>query len=262
MSRRYRYTEEEIEFVRRIATGRYNDEIADLFNGKFGTNVAASHIRSLKANHKIKSDVPRRKVHEDDGLFTKEQKEFIKENVKGLLNQELTDLINEEFGLSVTVKQMKNWKKNHDLSSGLKGSEGMDPPNKGTKGKHNVGGNRTSFKPGQQPLNYRQIGSERIDRDGYTLVKVRDDGPSHKRWRHKHVLLWEQTNGPVPKGHAVLFADQDKQNIKIENLILVSRKQLARLNQNHLLSTNPDATRTGIILADIFSKIGERKKSM
>jgi hypothetical protein len=256
----HRYTQEQIDFIREIATGRYNDEIAERFNGKYGTQLNKGHIRSTKKNYGITSNVPKRKPNEDDGLFTKEQKDFIKANVVGASNQKLTDLVNSTFGLSFTVQQVKTWKKNHNLSSGLKGTEGIAPPNKGTKGLHNVGGNKTSFKKGQRPNNYKPIGTERIDTDGYTLIKVSDAKEWHKRWRHKHKVMWEEANGPVPRGHAVLFADGDRQNITLDNLILVTKSQLARLNQNHLISENPELTKSGIIVVDIIGKIAERKR--
>ncbi len=258
----HRYTEEQKGFIREIAPGRYNQEIAELFNARFGTNVTESQIKSFKANHKIKSNVPRKRVTDDDGLFTKEQKEFIKSNAKGLKNKELADLVNKTFGLSITARQMNTWKKNHGVTSGLdcRFKNGHVPANKGTKGKFNVGGNRTSFKKGHKPLNYKPIGSERIDRDGYTLIKVQDDGPWHKRWRYKHRVMWEKENGPIPDGHALLFADGNKQNITLDNLILVSRKQMATLNKKGLITNDSDLTRTGIVIADIYQKISERKK--
>ncbi|EKN67862.1 HNH endonuclease signature motif containing protein [Schinkia azotoformans] len=255
------YTEEQKDFIREFAPGRYNSEIAELFNAKFGISVTEGQIKSFKANHRIKSNVSRRRVIEDVGLFTKEQKAFIKENVRGLSNRKLTDLVNQKYGLSITVKQMKTWKNNHGLSSGLKGSEGMDPPNKGTKGLYNVGGNRTSFKKGQKPLNYKPVGTERIDRDGYVLIKVSDEGPWNKRWRLKHNVIWEEANGPIPKGHCLLFLDGNKQNVSLENLQLITRSQLARLNQNHLISNDAELTKTGLIIANIYGKIGERRKS-
>ncbi|MGM0776935.1 MAG: HNH endonuclease signature motif containing protein [Bacillota bacterium] len=196
-------------------------------------------------------------------LFNRQQEVFIRANVKGLSNQELTDLINQEFGLNVTRKQVKAFKNNHRISSGLTGhfKKGCTPVNKGTKGLYNVGGNSTSFKPGQKPKNYVPVGSERIDTDGYTLIKVQDEGPWHKRWKHKHKILWEEANGPIPKGHCLIFLDRNKQNLSLDNLQLITKKQLARLNQNHLISSEPEITKTGILIADIYSKIGDRKKT-
>jgi hypothetical protein len=255
-----KYTKEQHDFICEVAPGRYNEEIAELFNERFGTSVTTSQIKSYKANHKIKSNVARKRRTKPDGLFTDEQITFIKKHVKGISNQKLANLVNETFNLLISARQMKIWKRNHGLSSGLKGSEGMTPVNKGTKGLYNVGGNKTSFKPGQEPHNYKPIGYERIDRDGYILVKVSDKGPWHKRWRHKHKVVWEKENGPIPPGHKILFADQNRQNLALDNLILVTNKQLSTLNKKGLLTKHPDLNKTGIIMADLYQKISERKR--
>jgi hypothetical protein len=196
-------------------------------------------------------------------LFNAEQIAFIRTNANGLSNQDLTDLVNQEFGLSVTRNQMKNFKRNHKISSGLTGKfeKGHAPVNKGTKGLYGVGGNCTSFKPGQRAPNYKPVGSERYDRDGYILIKVSDVGTCSERWKLKHKVLWEAANGPVPKGYCLIFLDSDKHNTSLDNLQLITRNQLARMNQNQLISENPEMTKTGIIIAEIYSKIGERKRN-
>ncbi|HDR7000668.1 TPA: HNH endonuclease [Bacillus cereus] len=194
-------------------------------------------------------------------LFNDEQVAFIRENAKGLSNQALTNLINKEFNLSISIKQIKTFKKNNQISSGLTGhfEKGHVPFNKGKKGLTR-GGVETQFKKGQQATNYKPVGSERIDRDGYVLIKVSDDGPWHKRWRPKHKVLWEKTHGLIPKEHCLIFLDSNKQNIVLDNLQLITRAQLARMNQNHLISNNAELTKTGLIIAEIYSKMGERKQ--
>ncbi|GGH17144.1 HNH endonuclease signature motif containing protein [Paenibacillus segetis] len=258
-----RYTPEQKEFILENAWGKYNSEITELFFAKFGIEVTVAQIKSFKANHKIKSDVPRRRMTGDEGLFTKAQKDFIKKNVGGCLNQELAELVNEKFSLQITARQMNTFKKNHGLVSGVncRFRKGDSPANKGTKGLYNVGGNSTSFKQGQRPLNYKHVGSERIDRDGYTLIKVSDEGPWHKRWRHKHKVVWEEKHGPIPKGHVILFVDQNKRNIGLDNLIMIKQSQLSVLNKKGLLHNDAELTKTGIIMADIYSKISERRRS-
>ncbi len=198
------------------------------------------------------------------GYSTRNKKILFEKNVAGCLNQELAELVNEKFGLQITARQMNTHKKNHGLVSGLdrRFGEGHTPANKGTKGLYNVGGNKTSFKEGQRPLNYKPVGSERIDEDGYTLIKVSDYGPWHKRWKHKHKVIWEEKHGPIPKGHAIIFADQNKRNIDLDNFILITRSQLALMNRNGLIRNNADLTRTGVIMADLLKRIGERKQGI
>jgi len=251
---RRKYTPEQLAFIHEIAPGRYADEIVELFNARFGANLTVGQLRALKKNHNIKSGVPRSRG--GDGLFTKEQREFIAQHVAGRHNRELADLINERFGLSVTVKQIKAWKKNHGYSSGLKGSEGMAPPNKG-KPRTWTGGEETRFKKGHIPHNYMPVGSERVNADGYVDVKIADPN----KWRGKHLLVWEQHHGrPVPKGYAVIFGDGNRRNFDPENLILVSRQQLAVMNKHGLIRNNAELTKTGVIMADLLQKISARKR--
>jgi hypothetical protein len=115
----------------------------------------------------------------------------------------------------------------------------------------------TEFKKGHIPHTWKPVGSESIRSDGYTWVKIAEP---HK-WREKHVLIWEAANGKVPKGHAILFADGNSQNITLENMLLVSRAQLVRLNQKHLVGDSADLTRAGILVADIMNTMAERRRS-
>lgn len=257
-----KYTKEHYDFICQVAPGRYNDEITQMFNKKFGTDIKVSQINAYKKNHGIKSNVSRHRSSNNTGLFNKNQMAFILANVEGKGNQDLVDLVNKTFNLSITKQQMKTWKANHNISSGLTGyfNKGHAPANKGTKGLYNVGGNKTSFKKGQKAHNYKPVGSERIDRDGYLLVKIRDDGPWHKRWRAKHKVIWENVNGPVPPGHKLIFADQNKKNISLNNLILIKDSQLATLNKKGLLQKDAELNKTALILTELYQKMSKRSR--
>ncbi|MCL2413548.1 MAG: HNH endonuclease, partial [Bacteroidales bacterium] len=138
--------------------------------------------------------------------------------------------------------------------------KGNIPPNKGKK-RWWVGGEETQFKKGNIPTNYKPIGSERIGKKpknsnlGYTEIKVADPN----KWKMKHVIVWEAVNGPVPKGHCVIFADRDKSNFDIDNLLLVSRAELARMNQKGYIFENAELTKTGHIMAKLDCALGNKK---
>lgn len=261
MKRVNRYTKEQIDYVRSIAEGRYNDEITEMFNEKFNLNVRVVQINSMKANHGIKSNVPRHKPGSQKRLFTKEQELFVRENAKGISTQELVDRVNDKYGTKFTEQQMITWKTNHGVSSGLTGwfEEGQEPWNKGMKGLQ-IGGEETQFQPGQRPVNYLDVGTETVDGEGYARIKVSDHGNYQKRFKLKHHLVWEDANGPIPEDKVLLFADGDKTNITLENLMLVTRQQLVRLNQNGLISNDRELTESGIIIADILNKRGELER--
>lgn len=167
-------------------------------------------------------------------IATEEQSEFIKNNVKGLGNAELANLFNEKFGTDVTMIQIRTFKENHNLKSGLDGR----------------------FKKGHKPVNYRPVGSERINIYGYIEVKVADPN----KWRLKHRVVWEEHHGEVPNGYSILFLDRNKQNLDINNLVLVSKKQLAFLNNNKLIKEDKELTKTGLIIADLLIKISDAEK--
>jgi len=201
--------------------------------------------------------------------YNAEHIEYLKANIPGRSFKELTAMFNERFGMDLKIAAVISLCDRHGLHNGRdtklnKGyaptqfKKGHVPANKGLKG---VGGwEPTQFKKGNKPANWVPIGSERVNGDGYVDIKI-TDGKLQKNWKGKHILIWETANGPVPKGHVVIFGDKNNRNFDISNLILVSRKQLVRLNKLNLIQDDADLTRTGIIIVDIYNKIGERKKS-
>ncbi|MFJ8100389.1 HNH endonuclease signature motif containing protein [Lysinibacillus sp. NPDC096212] len=192
--------------------------------------------------------------------WTHEQKEFLREHYPSNSQNDLLVLFNQHFQLNINLRQLTACLKNHNITSGRTGyfEKGSSPANKGKKFPGQI--NKTSFKKGNKPKNYKPVGTERIDRDGYVLIKVSDTGAWHHRWRHKHKVIWEKVNGPIPKGHVLIFLDRNKLNISIENLQLITQAQLARMNQNKLFQQDPELTKTGLIIADIYGKMGALKR--
>lgn len=190
--------------------------------------------------------------------FSPKQCEFIRGRVVGRKVSELTGLFNSHFGTELKQSQMRAFIKNHGLKSGVdtQFKKGDEPANKG-KSKTWVGGEETQFKKGNRPHNYVPVESERVNTDGYVDIKIADPN----RWRGKHLIVWEQHNDrPVPKGYAVIFGDRNRRNFDPDNLILVSRAQLAIMNKRNLIQENAELTRTGVILADLYKKIAQRKR--
>ncbi len=54
------YTKEQIEYLRKITPGRYNDEITKMFNKKFGTNKSEGAISAVRGRYKIRSGIDSR----------------------------------------------------------------------------------------------------------------------------------------------------------------------------------------------------------
>jgi len=255
-----KYSAEIKDYIKQNVKGITTKALVDLVNAKFGTDFTESKMRSFKKNYGLTNGIGRgAPASQSSKLYPEEVRKFILENYIGVGHQSMADMLNKTFGRNYTKEQMKAYYARFKLDSGLTGRfpPGNIPPNKGKKG---MGGwEPTQFKKGNKPANWVPIGSERITKDGYIQVKVQEGG-FQKNWRGKHILIWEEVNGPLPKGHAVLFGDSNNRNFDLDNLLLVSRSQLVRLNQNNLIQNDLELTKTGIVIADIYNKIGERKR--
>ena len=190
-------------------------------------------------------------------IWSDEEKQYLAEITPGRGYKEIQSMMSCKFGFDYTHHQIKGAITRNKLNTGRTGrfEKGRATWNKGTKGltKANV----TSFKKGQKPHNYKPLGSERITKDGYCEIKVSDTG---RRWRPKHVLIYEKHHGKVPKGSAVIFLDGDKRNFDIDNLHLVTRNQLAMLNKNSLIQKDAELTKTAINVVDLMKKISAIEK--
>lgn len=192
--------------------------------------------------------------------YAEEEIFYLRITSPGRSNKEITELFNKRFNLNLGEKAISATRKRHGIKTGSDGrfEKGHTPINKG-KPKYWIGGEETQFKEGHKPHNWVPIGSERITKDGYIQIKIQE-GKFQHNWKGKHILIWEEHNGPLPKGHAVIFGDGDNRNFDIDNLIKVSRKQLLKLNQNGLIQKDADLTRTAVIITDLQDKIYQRKK--
>lgn len=200
--------------------------------------------------------------------YSAEHIEYITANIPGCHFKDLTNMFNGQFGMDLKVSAMISLTFRHGLHNGIdtwfntgygptQFKKGNVPANKGMKG---GGWEPTQFKKGNRSANWVPIGSERINGDGYSEIKIQD-GKLQKNWKGKHIIIWEKENGLVPKGHAIIFGDGDSRNFDIKNLLLVSRRQLLSLNRNGLIQKDADLTRTALIVTDIYHKMSERKRN-
>jgi hypothetical protein len=183
--------------------------------------------------------------------WTPKEIRFLEKNIAGRSYAEMTELFNHRFGLSLTLGQITSALKSHKLHNGINHFHFGHPP-------YFKGKNRTSYKPGQKPWNYKPIGSERVNYNGIVDVKIADTPP--KKYKSKHLIIWEKANGSVPKGYFIIFADGNKKNFNLSNLLMVSYKEIAVMNKQRLISKHRDLTLAGKLIADIRILIAERKR--
>ena len=190
--------------------------------------------------------------------YSEEQKEFIITNNYGKYSKELAEMFNQYFNTNITAKEIAYFRRKHKLKSGLTGQfkKGNIAHNKGKKQIEYMSKEaiertkKTRFKKGNKPKNYRPIGSERITKDGYIEVKVADPN----KWETKNKIIYKQYYGDIPKGHKVIYADGNKLNNDINNLILVSDNEELIMNRHKLRTENIELTKTGYLIAKVIDK--------
>jgi hypothetical protein len=180
----------------------------------------------------------KRKLH----YYTADQLDWLRELYPQMPCKPLTRLFNETFRADITSTAMHGTLLRYKIASGRTGrfEKGLTPYNKGMTGlRHSPA---TEFKKGSVPASTRPVGSEQYRSDGYIWVKIAEP----RTWRQKHVFLWEQHHGHRPPGHAIIFKDQNRENISLDNLLLVDRKLLLRINKNNYAKM-PDPIKPSVI---------------
>ena len=162
--------------------------------------------------------------------YTAEEKAFLRSFIPGHFSCEVQRAFEEKFGHSITCSQIKCFKGNNKVRSGMdtRFKKGTVPPNKGKKmsAEQYAKSSRTMFKKGGIPQNYRPVGSERVNVDGYIEIKIAD--PS--KWEMKNRVIWEEHNGEIPQGKLVIFRDNNPLNCNIDNLLLISKGENMKMN--------------------------------
>lgn len=192
--------------------------------------------------------------------YTAEEQAFMAQYVPGHSYREIQQVFIDKFGWEISSGQINFYIGNHHLNTGRTGrfSKGHEPMNKGKKGTCAAGCEKTWFKKGHIPQNYRPIGSERVSADGYIEVKVADPN----KWKTKHRVVWEAVHGRIPKGCILIFRDNDKTNTKIDNLILVRRGTHAVLNHTGLYGYSGEFKETAIRIAELKAASFKARKRL
>ena len=191
-------------------------------------------------------------------IWSDEEKIYLKEITSGRHYKEIQKLMNKKFDYQFSIGQIKSAIERYKLNTGFTGrfEKGRVPFNKGTKGMTKA--NKTSFKKGQVPKNKRPVGSERVNVDGYAEIKVAEP----KKWRLKHRVLYEKYHDiKLNRNDVVIFADGDRTNMSKENLSLITRQELLKLNKMNLIKSDRELTKTGINVAKLIIKIEDLNKN-
>lgn len=262
-----KWPEEVIDWMRENVPGRSCREVTNLINNqgfyeKYGLSFTEKSIAEAKKRYKIRSGTSGG-MHVSK-IYPEEVKEYILKNSLGHGPSEMTSILNERFGKNYSSRQIRSFYKNNNINSGVNArfQKGHVPHNKGKKldNESYKKLSRTMFKKGHVPKNTMKIGEYTRTTDGYWMQKIKDTDTQRERLEFLHKIIWKKHNGPIPKGHCVIFLDGNKSNCKISNLALVSMRENAILNTCSLRSENPEITKAGIMVAKLKISAKDRKK--
>lgn len=267
----YRYPPEVHEFVKKWAPQLRDDELAEACNMELGTNFTASKMKNFRGNHGYRN-YKKQWTSEEYWKYQKRwpqgMYEYIRDNSWGVSSEEMAKRVNEKFGTDFTKQRMKVFRQRAGIKSGVTGwfQRGHPPGNKGktideymtpeTCAKVRA----TAFQKGNVPANWLPIGTERITKDRYRIVKVQNEGELWDRWKFVHRLVWEEANGPVPDGYCICFKDGDHSNCDLDNMVLIKRSELATMIKKGYLSEDPDVTMAGLAVVKLMAAAKEKRK--
>ena len=179
--------------------------------------------------------------------WTDTELDYLRQIVKDRYIFEIAELMSIKFNYEFRKSQIKSIMAKHKITNNMKNKipKGIEPWNKNLK----IGNSHIH--------NLKNVGDEYISSNGFTMMKL--DNPT--RWVQKHRYLYEQQFGEIPKDKVLIFLDGNKQNLNLDNLKCITRKQLIKMNQNGLFYDNAELTEAGSELANLMLKINEVSKN-
>lgn len=111
--------------------------------------------------------------------------------------------------------------------------KGSVPANKGKPAKYNAKSAATQFGKGNRPHNYRDVGTLRINSEGYVDIKLAD---GKNQWYLLARYNWFLDTGYWTNSNEVFwYRDLDKENCEVGNLELITRREHMRRTTIHRL---------------------------
>lgn len=199
--------------------------------------------------------------------WTDEEKEFIRRYVRDHTWTETAEEFNRKFNCSLSRGAVKAAGVRYGIKTGRNGrfEKGSIPSNKGKKMSDDAYKKcaPTMFYKGQMPANHKPVGSVTLRKNKKRGQKTLYEKIAEPNiWKEKHLLVWEQHYGSVPKGKMIIFADGNSMNVSIDNLMMIDRAQNAVMNKQKIRGSSKETMEVAVNIATLKIKIGDRKKMM
>lgn len=207
------FNEEEQQFVYDNVEGKSVKELTELVNKKLSRNVTEKQMYFFKKHHHLRSYT----YPIIQSLFNEEEKQYIFENVKGKFAIDFLEEFNKKFNRNITMNQLNGYKGRHKLKCCRK------------------------FSPSQK----KSLGYEYKDKNGHWKIKIKEPDVYISKSRY----VYEKYKGKIPNDCLVIFADGNKDNFDLDNLMLVSKTEFFVMKTHGLNFKDKDLMETSVLLA-------------
>lgn len=158
--------------------------------------------------------------------YTPEMTQWIRDNCAGVEWESVAENFNRFFGTDKTARQLRACAHDNDIHNGIYHQQ----PRKGR---------------------YRPVGSTRLDKDGYVVIKIADPC----KWRRAQLVEWEKYHKPIDiRKDMLIFLDGNRQNYHIDNLYKLPRRLIAIFNRHFLWAKiTPETIESVVAIAEMLS---------
>lgn len=246
------YSAEQAEFIRENYPKMPTADLAAAFNDRFGESKSVRAIGSygkrmgLYKNPGVREEAIRKSL--GYVKYTDEWREWFKGYSEGHSSSEMHEESMRLFGIPLSKSKVSGWRNRLGVRANKRFGvfePGHETWNKGKTwdelGIPEESRERSlskAFKKGEvrKTRLIKDVGYERVSKDGYVEVKVKDgvQGGHNDNYRMKHHIEFERHHGEIPDGHNVVFADRDKRNFAADNLVAVPRSLWAVIRNQRI----------------------------
>lgn len=172
--------------------------------------------------------------------FSEEEKEFIKKYYPDHGPEKTAEMLNEVFETNRTINSVKC------IAYGFGLSVSDSFINEVNKIKHEK----------MMKAHVKESRSIRKEtrKNGRICYKMKaDDG----QWKTPGIVIWEEINGPIPKGYRIIYLNGDNSDFSLDNLYLASDKLAYQVVSNkHYQTKNPEITKSLIKYYELRNALG------
>ena len=202
--------------------------LAAEFNRAFARDVAGAWIADVIERH---GRAPR--VDSAKPLLTWAQDRFLRAEYREHSVRECAAPLNERYGTALTVAQIKEYIGGRNRARSARAST-RNPIPSGRSGRFEKGDTpANTMRPGQEVVRrYGARGGKKRPPEIHVVLDEPNPWTGSKHYiKRKALVAWEAEHGPIPKGTCIIHADGDTMNCDLDNLVALTRQELAIFNR-------------------------------